>query len=260
MRPFLRRAKPAAAEKAAPAVSGMAEILTLADAELAGARHDAARALYRSALDADAVNVYAHYQLARSHLATGDLPAAWEWCDRGLAIEPDQIGLLLLLAKVSESRGDPLLAVQCYRRILAVDPSVEEVASKLAVQLCWIGRIDESIEQFDRAIAQARDATMIASNRLFTLNYTDRVSPETIAAEHRAWGMSCESKLWDRNAGWDNARDPERRLRVGYVSPDLRTHAVAYFVEPLLAHHDKQRYEILCFNTVPQFHDDVTDQ
>src|SRR5260370_20685353 len=44
--------------------------------------------------------------------------------------------------------------------------------------------------------------------------------------------------------------DPERRLRVGYVSPDFRSHAAAFFLEPILTHHDPARIEVFCYAEV----------
>ena len=98
---------------------------------------------------------------------------------------------------------------------------------------------------------------MAQNNRLFVLNYTDLMSPEALSEEHRRWGSLHESKLWDRSRGWDNHRDPDRRLRIGYLSADFRTHAVSYFTEPLLAHHDKERFDIVCFDMAPRPGDKV---
>src|SRR5712672_3089044 len=63
-------------------------------------------------------------------------------------------------------------------------------------------------------------------------------------------------------AGWQrhrNSREPERRLKVGYVYPDFRRHAVAYFIEPVLANHDKNRIEAFCYYSHAQ-HDEFTDR
>ena len=53
-------------------------------------------------------------------------------------------------------------------------------------------------------------------------------------------------------------RTPGRRLRVGYVSPDFRTHAVALFAEPLLAAHDRSQVELFCYAELPV--EDATTQ
>ncbi|MCH7555587.1 MAG: hypothetical protein IIC08_06315 [Proteobacteria bacterium] len=47
-----------------------------------------------------------------------------------------------------------------------------------------------------------------------------------------------------------NDRDPERRLRIGYVSPDFRRHSVSHFLDPLIAGHDRRRFEVFCYAQV----------
>ncbi len=93
------------------------------------------------------------------------------------------------------------------------------------------------------------------SNLLFCLTYDPGIDSASLLAEHRRW----ESVLGGR-ASWLNPeaqpaaghdRNPERRLRVGYVSPDLRRHVVARFLEPILAHHDPAQVEVICYAEVP---------
>jgi len=80
------------------------------------------------------------------------------------------------------------------------------------------------------------------------LAYSDRVTPEQLAAECAAAGAAImgEAPRWAPHA---NAPNPERKLRVGYVSPDLRNHSVAYFIEGLLEHHDRSQFELVCYDT-----------
>jgi predicted O-linked N-acetylglucosamine transferase (SPINDLY family) len=80
-----------------------------------------------------------------------------------------------------------------------------------------------------------------------------------VFAEHRRFAGRFEVPL---KPGWPkhpNSRDPERRLKIGYVSGDFYRHAVAYFIEPVLAHHDKSRFEVYCYYNNTQ-HDDFTDR
>ena len=94
----------------------------------------------------------------------------------------------------------------------------------------------------------APDNADIRSNWLFCLNYKTDVSAEQVFAAHRDW---------DARHGHDaprivhaNDRTPDRRLKIGYVSPDFRMHSVAYFLEPLLAAHDRQAVEVTCYAEV----------
>ena len=81
-------------------------------------------------------------------------------------------------------------------------------------------------------------------------------------ARHRAWGEEAAARRRPAKPPvFKNSRDPARRLRVGYVSPDFRTHSVSRFVEPLFAAHDREGFEIVCYSATPSArHDRVTAQ
>jgi predicted O-linked N-acetylglucosamine transferase (SPINDLY family) len=87
---------------------------------------------------------------------------------------------------------------------------------------------------------------------LLILNYLPSAAGDTICLEHKRFGERFERPLMPRWPRHDNARDPERRLKIGYVSPDLRLHSVAFFMEPILEYHDRDAVEIYCYynNTV----------
>src|SRR5436305_8487 len=76
-------------------------------------------------------------------------------------------------------------------------------------------------------------------------------SPADLLAAHRAWADLHEAPhkpSWPVHA---NDRTPNRRLRIGYVSPDFRSHSVSYFLEPILDHHDPEQFEIIGYAQVP---------
>src|SRR5439155_17749019 len=79
------------------------------------------------------------------------------------------------------------------------------------------------------------------------LHASDRVSGEELFAEHRTWAARHAAPL--RSQPPQRDRDPNRRLRIGYVSPDLRDHPVARFMLPILAHRDRQNFEVTCYST-----------
>jgi protein O-GlcNAc transferase len=74
--------------------------------------------------------------------------------------------------------------------------------------------------------------------------------------EHRRWGEAHEGALRENWRPHANPQDPERILRVGYVSGDLRDHSVSFFIEPLLAHHDPRQIAVVCFD-VSRYADDA---
>jgi predicted O-linked N-acetylglucosamine transferase (SPINDLY family) len=112
-----------------------------------------------------------------------------------------------------------------------------------------MGRVEEGLAAFDRAIARHPEAVFLRNNRLFVLNFSKSLGPVELFEEHRRWGEWLESRTRTMPTMESIDKDPERRLRIGYVSPDFRDHAVATFFEPLLGAHDKSAFEIFCFNT-----------
>jgi predicted O-linked N-acetylglucosamine transferase (SPINDLY family) len=81
---------------------------------------------------------------------------------------------------------------------------------------------------------------------LFALNMSDRASIEEVAAEHFEWGRRFADPLY-RERDFSNSPDPERRLRIGYVSADYFQHAAAPFIDAFLAQHDPRKCEVFCY-------------
>ncbi len=234
------------------------DLLRRADALRENSDSVAALPLYQMALQADPKSLHALYWLATFSEEAGDLQAAKEYCERGLAIDPDQIGLLLLIGNVAIRGLDPIFALQCYQRVAKLDPEVPDLDALMADQYCLMGRIEEGLAAFDRAIARRPEAVTLQSNRLFVLNYSKKLSPPELFEEHRRWGERHQSKARTPLNTESVILDPEKRLRIGYVSPDFRDHPVAAFLEPVLETHDKKAFEIFCFDTSPAAEDSVT--
>lgn len=111
------------------------------------------------------------------------------------------------------------------------------------------GRLDEAVTHFRAALAVS-PSPATHSNLLLALNYLPDLPPANVFAEHCRWHeihaalLSRDSKPVKPPA---SAAPPARRLRVGYVSPDFVHHSVAYFIEPVLARHDRERVEVFCY-------------
>lgn len=236
------------------------DLLRRADAFRENAEAARALPLYQQALKADPKCLHAIYWLATLNEDAGDLPAAKQYCEQGLAIDPDQIGILLRFGSVAVHGLDPIFAMSCFERVAKLDPEVPDLDALMADQYCLMGKIEEGVAAFDRAIAKHPDAVTLQSSRLFVLNYSKLLSPIKLYEEHRRWGKFHEARLGVPAYAEPLARMPEKRLRVGYVSPDFRDHAVAAFFEPLLEAHNKSTFEIYCFDTSTDAEDVVTDR
>src|SRR6266852_5029434 len=80
------------------------------------------------------------------------------------------------------------------------------------------------------------------------LNFSEAISSEALFAKHKEFGARVENLQPARFARFTNPRDPEKRLRIGYVSGDFRAHPVGFFFMPLVEHHDRSICEIYCYS------------
>lgn len=173
---------------------------------------------------------------------------------RALAHTPGHIPSALGLANAQRTAHRYEDAVETCSAALAThrrDPSLVATASAALVDA---GRVGEAVAMIEEARGEHPDSALLAQAMLFAINYID-LDPRRIFEEHIAYGRALR-----RQAGPPahlRAMDPEKRLRIGLVSPDFRAHSVAYFIEPVLEHHDRGRFELICFNNSPRA-DEVT--
>ncbi len=100
---------------------------------------------------------------------------------------------------------------------------------------------------------------MVHSNLVCTQVYCPGYDAQALYEEHRRWNRRHAEPLTKFIRPHLNDPSPDRRLRVGYVSPDFRSHPVGRFLLPLLKSHDHQGFEIFCYASV-LVADSVTEQ
>jgi predicted O-linked N-acetylglucosamine transferase (SPINDLY family) len=113
-----------------------------------------------------------------------------------------------------------------------------------------IGQSSDAIAAFRQVVRLQPAPANLHSNLLYALNFDAAYDPPTIFAEHLAWAQRHAEPLTALALRHANDRTPGRRLRIGYVSEHFRFHAVNFFVEPMLASHDHEQFEIFCYSEV----------
>ena len=148
-------------------------------------------------------------------------------------------------------------AIAHYEKGLEVKSEDGWALSNLAFLYLEKGQHLKALEMLRHAMSCKPTNHQIHSNLLFVLCHIPEIPPENLLAEHR---------LWEERHGYrgpilpaTNDPTPERRLRIGYVSPDLRNHAVARFFTPVLTNHDPAQIEMTCYANVLK-PDDVSRQ
>jgi len=165
---------------------------------------------------------------------------------RALAISPNDGDYVANLGNVYLLKGEVDEAADLYRRALALRPNAAHAHNNLGNALKDLGQIDQAISSYRRAIECEHNWRM-ASNLLYSLHLSPASTPASLFEEHRKWNENYAQALAPRAPAYPNDRDPNRRIRVGYVSPDFREHPVGRFIAPLLAQHDHAKFEIYCY-------------
>jgi protein O-GlcNAc transferase len=221
----------------------------LATLLLAGGSSVQATGLLRRALAAQPDFADAHVALAYALDSEGQLDAAAEHLRRALQARPDYAGAWYNLALLQRRLENPDAAEDALRRALAIEPDHLPATRALASLLRAGARIEEALELCARARRMAPESFAAESAELFTLLFSDAVSEAELFARHRAFGERLEARYPPLAAKPATPRPAGRRMRVGYLSPDLWRHPVALFLIPVLAHHDRAAFEVFCYKT-----------
>ncbi len=161
------------------------------------------------------------------------------------------------LGRIHEEQDRHSEAEACYRQAIALNAQYAEPHNNLGNILKDRGELDDAIAAYRRAIALRPDMSMLHSNLLLTVHYHPEYGPADISREHREWAERHVVPLASERRAHGNAPEPGRRLRIAYVSPDLREHPVARFLLPLLENHDRKAFEVIAYHDNSR-QDDVT--
>jgi predicted O-linked N-acetylglucosamine transferase (SPINDLY family) len=149
----------------------------------------------------------------------------------------------------TQKRSDFEEAAAAFNRALALNPNFPEAHINLGNLYKDAGRLDEAIDAYRKAHELLPSPTT-AGNSLYALYFHPGYGPHEIYEEHRKFNEEFIKPLAPFRLPHTNDPSPERRLRIGYVSPDFREHPVGRFMLPLLANHDHTHFEVFCYSDV----------
>ncbi len=191
--------------------------------------------------------IFSH--LAHLYISLGRLEEAVSCLRKLVQMNPGDAAAHASLGSVLHISGNLEEAIDCYRQSLRLKPGNAGIHDNLGSALSEQGRNDEAIVSHREALRLNPNDAKARSNMLLTLNYLPAQDAGEVLKEHRQWAVVHE-RVESVSSSFANDRDPERRLRIGYVSPDFRAHSIAYFFEPLLVGHDRKAVESHCYSAV----------
>jgi predicted O-linked N-acetylglucosamine transferase (SPINDLY family) len=224
---------------------------SLGNALMASGSADEAAACYRRALELNPRYAIACNGLGSALMYQGRPQEAVAAFRRALELAPDYMQAHHNLGAAWQALNELDQAAACFQRALAVRESAEGHYNLGSVRKDQ-GRLSEAVASFRRALELRPTHAALHSNLLYTLLFCPDVDAQTLAEEHRRWNRQHAEPLAAAIPPYANDHTPERRLRVGYVSPHLRAHVVGRNLLPLFAGHDHQQFEIFCYADVPE--------
>lgn len=151
-------------------------------------------------------------------------------------------------------------ALTHYQKAVSLKPNFYEAMMNLAGALQWIGRHDEAIVWLDKVLAAQPDNLQIHANKLFALLHLENVPVQYVVEEHFVCGAKIAAKFEKQKfQSYYHDINPVRKLRIGFVSGDLRSHPVANFIMPIFMSWNHQEFDLFIYST-HVIQDSVTEQ
>jgi predicted O-linked N-acetylglucosamine transferase (SPINDLY family) len=222
-------------------------------------RREEAAAAYQTAIRTKPDYVEAQLNLAVLLKDTGRLTDAAMCLEQAVRYRPDYAEAHNNLGVVRADQFRPKDAIVHYREAIRLRPDFAEAHCNLGNALKDLGQMSAALASYRRAVELQPGDARFHGNLVFSLQYCPEFDAEAIAAEHRRWYERHAAPLARFMQPHANDRSPERRLRVGYVSPDFRDHPVGRLIRPLLEAHDPEQVEVVCYSMV-QAPDTVTER
>ena len=226
-------------------------------------RHEAAAASHRAALALRPTLAAAHNGLGLALRDMGRREEAIASYREALALNPNYAEAHNNLGVASKESGALDEAIASYRAALAIRPNYPDAYNNLGNACFELGELEEAIDCYREAMLQKPDYDAdLYSNYLMVAQYSPEYAVEDLVGDHRHFGNRFGAPLcarWPTHTGRRLPAGPGRKLKLGFVSGDLREHPVGYFLEGVLAHLDRRLLDVSLYSTVTA-RDELTDR
>jgi predicted O-linked N-acetylglucosamine transferase (SPINDLY family) len=178
---------------------------------------------------------------------------------KAVELDPNDVEALNWLGMMLVRCGRHTEAGESFRKSLEISPKGVNALVGYGTLLAGQARIHEAWEKLEQAMRLAPEDPFPPMSAVFIGNAHPDISADELFALHQKW-----ARLWQKREpapfkSWNNDPDPDRKIVVGYLSPDLRGHSVSFFLEPLLRAHDRSKFTIVIFDNT-QMADLVTER
>lgn len=223
-------------------------------------KFEQAKQCFQSLIDLDPDCVLGHYNLGCVLQNQKYYSEAISCYVQALKIDPNYIDALKNLGYVYYKTEQIDLAQECFQKILEIDPHHGETYQLLGLIAAEQGKLSECISLINEALKITPNNPTLHSYFLFYLSSLTSFTPQQILDSAQLWYQQQVVNQWlPTLTNHKNDKTLNRRLRIGYISPDFRRHSVSAFIKPILQHHDRTQFEVFCYGEVND-PDAITDE
>jgi len=167
-----------------------------------------------------------------------------------LSLDPKNLQAYYNLGKIETAKGQQTSAENFFRKALDMQPDFAEILISMGLLFLDVADLDNSQYFIQKALKHTNNLySRIGSIYLYSLNFLPQISSDEKFSLHQKWGKNMVKQCNYQFVHF-NKHDNQSPMKIGYVSPDFRTHSVAYFILPVLQHHDVNEFQIYLYANV----------
>ncbi len=209
-----------------------------------------AESICRQILQADPDNAHANNLLGIIALQAGRNEIAVQLISRAIKTNPHEAFFYNSLGNVLKEQGKLDKARKAFNKAIHLNPDYAEAHSNLGGVLKAVGKQQEAIASYRTALSINPQYVEAHSNLVYGLLSLPSSTQKEIYQEAKKWEQQHAKPVYSKQRPHDNSKEEKRRLRIGYISPDFRSHAVNVFFEPVLKVHNRKFFEIYLYANV----------
>ncbi len=188
-------------------------------------------------------------ELGCAYKAMGLLKMAVQYFQNALKLDPQQINPLINLGAISYQQLEISVAIRLFERALKIDPDHPRVHNNLGEIYLSLGEHEQALTHYEHSLPNHPKPATVESNIVAVRIYCDEGGPQAILDASKKFDALC---VHQPATTYNNRCEPERALRIGYMSPDFRHHAVAQCILPVLEAHNSDLFEVYGYSNVQQ--------
>lgn len=213
--------------------------------------------IVRKMIKKDPSNIGAMYMLPVILVALRKFKKAEEWYENILKIKPNW-AVYNELANINRKKQQYAKELEYRQKALEENPDSGILLNNYGMHLLRIGRTEEAKEILIKAVEKTAFNPLVHSNLILYMHYLPEINRSELFEEHKHWAR-VQAPVTLARTSHDNVPDPDRRLQIGYISPDFNSHPVPHFFEILLDEQNHQGIEIFGYSNV-DYPDAVTER